>query len=309
MIWQRLRATLARTREQLAGRVRAVVRGAALDEDLYEELEAVLITADVGVATTQRLLEGLRERVRAEGIRDASAVPDLLAEEVRRVLTAVAAPPAEPGAGEKPLVVLVVGVNGSGKTTTVGKLAARYRSQGRRVVVGAADTFRAAAIEQLERWCQRTGAEIVRQAPGADPAAVAFDALQAARARGADVLLVDTAGRLHTRVNLMEELRKTERVLKRLDPSAPHEVLLVLDATTGQNGLAQARHFTEAVGVTGIVLTKLDGTARGGIVIAIADQLGLPVKWVGTGEAAEDLEPFDPDAFVEALFDRDQESA
>ncbi|HEY8393244.1 MAG TPA: signal recognition particle-docking protein FtsY [Thermaerobacter sp.] len=309
MIWQRLRATLARTREQLAGRVLAAVRGAALDEDLYEELEAVLITADVGVATTQRLLERLRERVRAEGIRDSSAVPELLAEEVRRILAAVAAPPVEPGGREEPLVVLVVGVNGSGKTTTVGKLAARYRAQGHRVVVGAADTFRAAAIEQLERWCRRVGADLVRQAPGADPAAVAFDALQAARARGADVLLVDTAGRLHTRVNLMEELRKTERVLQRLDPSAPHEVLLVLDATTGQNGLAQARHFTEAVGVTGIVLTKLDGTARGGVVIAIADQLGLPVKWVGTGESAEDLEPFDPDAFVDALFDRGPEPA
>ena len=303
VIWQKLRASLARTREQLAGRLRAVVRGAALDEELYEELEAVLITADVGVAATQRLLERLRERVRSEGVRDAEAIPALLAEEMRAVLDRVAAPPASPAGRTEPLVVMVVGVNGSGKTTTVGKLAARYRQEGWRVVVGAADTFRAAAIDQLERWCQRTGAEIVRQAPGADPAAVAFDALQAARARGAGVLLVDTAGRLHTRVNLMEELKKTERVLRRLDPTAPHEVLLVLDATTGQNALAQARHFTEAVGVTGIVLTKLDGTARGGIVVAIADQLGLPVKWVGTGEGPEDLEPFDPGAFVRALFE------
>ncbi|ADU51068.1 signal recognition particle-docking protein FtsY [Thermaerobacter marianensis DSM 12885] len=303
MIWSKLKAGLARTREQLAGRIRAVVQGAALDESLYEDLEAVLITADVGVATTQRLLERLRERVRAEGVRDAEAVPQLLAEEMRAVLEAVAAPPATPAGRDEPLVVLVVGVNGSGKTTTTGKLASRYRKEGWRVVVGAADTFRAAAIDQLERWCQRSGAELVRQHPGADPAAVAFDALQAARARGANVLLVDTAGRLHTRVNLMEELRKTVRVLQRLDPTAPHEVLLVLDATTGQNALAQARHFTDAVGVTGIVLTKLDGTARGGMVVAIADQLGLPVKWVGTGEGADDLAPFDPAEFVRALFD------
>ncbi|WPD19947.1 signal recognition particle-docking protein FtsY [Thermaerobacter composti] len=303
MIWSRLKAGLARTREQLAGRIRAVVQGAAVDESLFEELEAALITADVGVATTQRLLERLRERIRAEGVRDAEAVPRLLAEEMRALLEGVAAPPASPAGREGPLVVLVVGVNGSGKTTTVGKLAARYRQEGRRVVVGAADTFRAAAIEQLERWCRRVGAELVRQHPGADPAAVAFDALQAARARGADVLLIDTAGRLHTRVNLMEELRKTVRVLRRLDPTAPHEVLLVLDATTGQNALAQARHFTEAVGVTGIVLTKLDGTARGGMVVAIADQLGLPVKWVGTGEDADDLAPFDAAEFTQALFE------
>ncbi|WP_207710008.1 signal recognition particle-docking protein FtsY [Thermaerobacter sp. PB12/4term] len=303
MIWSKLKAGLARTREQLAGRIRAVVQGAALDEALFEELEAVLITADVGVATTQRLLERLRERVRAEGVRDAAAVPGLLAEEMRGMLEAVAAPPAAPGRRAGPLVILVVGVNGSGKTTTVGKLAARYRQEGWKVVVGAADTFRAAAIDQLERWCQRAGADLVRQHPGADPAAVAFDALQAAQARGADVLLVDTAGRLHTRVNLMEELRKTQRVLQRLDPTAPHEVLLVLDATTGQNALAQARHFTEAVGVTGIVLTKLDGTARGGMVVAIADQLRLPVKWVGTGEGADDLAPFDPAEFTRALFE------
>ncbi|QIA28212.1 signal recognition particle-docking protein FtsY [Thermaerobacter sp. PB12/4term] len=303
VIWSKLKAGLARTREQLAGRIRAVVQGAALDEALFEELEAVLITADVGVATTQRLLERLRERVRAEGVRDAAAVPGLLAEEMRGMLEAVAAPPAAPGRRAGPLVILVVGVNGSGKTTTVGKLAARYRQEGWKVVVGAADTFRAAAIDQLERWCQRAGADLVRQHPGADPAAVAFDALQAAQARGADVLLVDTAGRLHTRVNLMEELRKTQRVLQRLDPTAPHEVLLVLDATTGQNALAQARHFTEAVGVTGIVLTKLDGTARGGMVVAIADQLRLPVKWVGTGEGADDLAPFDPAEFTRALFE------
>ena len=303
MIWSKLKAGLARTREQLAGRIRAVVQGASLDEALYDDLEAVLITADVGVATTQRLLERLRERVRAAGVRDAAAVPGLLAQEMQAMLEAVAAPPARPGAGTAPLVILVVGVNGSGKTTTVGKLAARYRQEGYKVVVGAADTFRAAAIDQLERWCQRVGADLVRQHPGADPAAVAFDALQAAQARGADVLLVDTAGRLHTRVNLMEELRKTQRVLQRLDPTAPHEVLLVLDATTGQNALAQARHFTEAVGVTGIVLTKLDGTARGGMAVAIADELRLPVKWVGTGEGADDLAPFDPAEFIRALFE------
>ncbi|GAB6875807.1 signal recognition particle-docking protein FtsY [Thermaerobacter litoralis] len=303
MIWSKLKAGLARTREQLAGRIRAVVQGASLDEALYDDLEAVLITADVGVATTQRLLERLRERVRAAGVRDAAAVPGLLAQEMQAMLEAVAAPPARPGTGAAPLVILVVGVNGSGKTTTVGKLAARYRQEGYKVVVGAADTFRAAAIDQLERWCQRVGADLVRQHPGADPAAVAFDALQAAQARGADVLLVDTAGRLHTRVNLMEELRKTQRVLQRLDPTAPHEVLLVLDATTGQNALAQARHFTEAVGVTGIVLTKLDGTARGGMAMAIADELRLPVKWVGTGEGADDLAPFDPAEFIRALFE------
>ena len=290
---------LERSRATFFGRLKdLVVRGGA-GEDVWDEAEELLIEADVGVGLAMELLDRARDRSR--GARSADEVFDALKADILDVLNAVEG--AENGAAEhKPLVVLVVGVNGAGKTTSIAKLAALFRAEGKRVVLAAADTFRAAAIEQLQHWGERAGADVIAHSQGGDPAAVAFDAMQAARARDADVLIVDTAGRLHTKSNLMEEMKKIGRVLGRVDDAAPHEVLLVLDATTGQNGLAQAREFTQAVGCTGIVLTKLDGTAKGGVVLAIARELGLPVRFVGTGEGMEDLSPFAPDEYVEALF-------
>jgi fused signal recognition particle receptor len=289
-----LRERLGRARAAFGQAVARVVRRGGLTDADWEELEALLLQADVGVAATRRILDELRLRAR-------SLPPERMPEVLRDELVAVL------GDADRSLRVrdgltvwLVTGVNGTGKTTTIGKLAFRERARGRRVVLAAADTFRAAADEQLERWAARAGAEVVKHAPGADPAAVAYDGVQAARARGADLLIVDTAGRLHTKRNLMEELAKIRRVLER-EAGPPDEVLLVIDATTGQNGIAQARAFTEAVSVTGIALTKLDGTAKGGIVIAVQQELEIPVKLVGVGEDPEDLEPFDPRAFVEAL--------
>ena len=267
-----------------------------LPPDAWDNLEEALIAADVGVGTSEELLERVCQRMQhastTEELRSALAAE----------MTAMLPPPAASSATQPhPYVLLVVGVNGSGKTTTIGKLANLYRAQGKKVLLAAADTFRAAAIEQLQLWGQRVGAEVIAHQPGADPGAVAFDALQAAKSRNADVVIIDTAGRLQTKVNLMEELRKVQRVIQRVDPSAPHDVLLVLDATTGQNGLSQAHNFTDAVGITGVVLTKLDGTAKGGIVLAIAAETGLPVVCVGTGEGIDDLTPFDANAFVSGL--------
>jgi len=295
---QRLREGLARTRAGLAERVDTLL-GGRIDEEVFEGLEEALIQADAGVATTLRIMDRLRERVRRESPRDPAAVKTMLQEEILAVLKPVARP-----LNVKPeglTAMLIVGVNGAGKTTSIGKLAYRFRQEGRRVIIGAADTFRAAAIEQLQAWGERSGATVIAHQAGADPAAVAFDAAQAALARGADILLVDTAGRLQTRTNLMEELKKVHRVLKERLGGELAEVLLVLDATTGQNGLSQARLFGQAVPLTGIILTKLDGTAKGGIVIAIAGELGLPVKLVGVGEGVDDLQEFDPEAFVKAL--------
>jgi len=295
-LWQ----GLTKTRQGLVDRIKAVVSARkAIDEDFYEELEETLLAADVGVPATLALLESVREAVAARRISEPQEVTRVLAEQVALTLAGGAV---ELQLDAKPAVVLVVGVNGSGKTTTIGKLAQQLRQDGKSVLIAAADTFRAAAIEQLQTWGQRAGAEVIRHSAGADPAAVVYDALTAARARGADAVIVDTAGRLHTQKNLMEELKKIHRIVAREVPGAPHEVLLVVDATTGQNGLQQARLFGEAVGVTGIVLTKLDGTAKGGIVIAIAAELGLPVKLVGVGEGVNDLEQFDPQAFAAALF-------
>jgi fused signal recognition particle receptor len=302
----KLKSGLAKTREAVVGRLQAVVRSrGTVDETVLDELEEVLIGADVGVAMAGVIVENVRRRVREERYETADQLTRLVRDEIARTLCA------EPSGGtssvvppdRRPHVVMVVGVNGSGKTTTVGKLAARYREGGRSVLVGAADTFRAAANEQLEVWAGRAGVDMIRQAPGADPAAVAYDTVSAAMARGADVVLIDTAGRLHTRVNLMEELSKVRRVIGKRLEGAPHEVLLVLDATTGQNGIQQARRFQEAVGVTGLVVTKLDGTARGGIVFAISNELKIPVRFVGVGEGLDDLQPFDADVFVRALFD------
>lgn len=290
----RLRSTLGRTRETLTARVDALLAG-PLDESFFTELEEALIAADVGAALAARITE----RLRKEG---ASA---RTAEGLRAALGAIIrdhlGPPGVLRLDPPPAAIVILGVNGSGKTTTIGKLAHRLKERGRRVLLAAGDTFRAAAIEQLELWGERVGVPVIRHQVGADPAAVVFDAAQAAQARHADVLIVDTAGRLHTKVNLMEELKKVDRVLAKALPGAPVERLLVLDATTGQNGLAQARAFNDAVGLTGVVLTKLDGTAKGGITVAVADVLRVPIVFIGTGESLDDLVPFDPGAFATAL--------
>ena len=304
----RLRQGLTRTREGLFGKVtRLISSRGTIDDALLEELEEILIGADVGVDASLAIIEGIRSRAREERATDAAGVDRLLRDEIRRQLTAETVAIDDPFRlpEQRPHVVMVVGINGVGKTTTIGKLAHNYRKAGHRVVIAAADTFRAAANEQLDIWAARAGAEIIRQDRGADPAAVTYDAVNAAVSRKADVVLVDTAGRLHTKVNLMEELKKIRRVVGKVLADAPHETLLVLDASTGQNGMQQARVFTEAVGVTGLVLTKLDGTAKGGIVLSIAREMRLPVRFIGVGEQIDDLQPFDPAAFVEALFARE----
>ncbi len=305
----KLKASLAKTRENLTNQVSRLMKGrTSIDSDTLAHLEEILIGADVGVDTSASIIEALKVRARQDRYVGESEFNKLLKETIATCLPVPASPPTPKLLSRDtatPFVVMVVGVNGVGKTTTIGKLAARYRSEGKSVLIAASDTFRAAANEQLEVWASRAGAGLLKQEPGADPAAVAFDALHSARASGTDILIIDTAGRLHTRVNLMEELKKIRRVLQKAEPSAPHEVLLVLDASTGQNGLQQARQFTAAVGVTGIILTKLDGTARGGIVFAIASELGIPVLFVGVGEGIDDLEPFNQAEFIEALFSGD----
>ena len=296
-----------RTRETWFGRLAGLFQGRHIGDETWDELEEALISADVGVTTASAIAQGARERVGAARMEPTSeAVMGVVKEELLALLgeeESAARGVLEAGESRpRPLVVLVVGVNGSGKTTSIAKLARFFQEAGDRVVMGAADTFRAAAIEQLQAWAQRLDVEVVANQPGSDPAAVAFDAVQAGKARGADVVIIDTAGRLHTKSNLMEELRKVRRVVQRLDPQAPHLTLLVMDATTGQNGLAQARAFIEAVACDGVFLAKLDGTAKGGMVFAIRKELDLPVLFIGTGEGAEDLSPFDPRQFVEALF-------
>ncbi|MBI3455154.1 MAG: signal recognition particle-docking protein FtsY [Candidatus Rokubacteria bacterium] len=293
----RFRESLAKTREAVQEGLDRVLKGQELEPATLEELEAILLQADLGVETTESFIEAVREQARRGRLTDGD-VRQTLAAHLREALKGAAAPLALEA---RPAVVLVLGVNGSGKTTTCGKLAWQLRASGGEVLLAAADTFRAAAIDQLERWGERVGVPVVKQGPGADPSAVAFDAVKAAQARRVDVLIVDTAGRLHTKTNLMAELQKVKRVIGRQVPGAPHEILLVLDATTGQNGIAQARLFHEALTLTGLVLTKLDGTAKGGIIVRIARELSLPIKLVGTGERPEDLAPFDPEAFVAAL--------
>ncbi len=300
--FDRMKQAVTRTRENLSERIEEVVAfRKEIDRDTLDDLEATLIGADLGTATTQEILQTLRERADRKQIHDVAELKRLLKEELLAILSRANTPPVETS-DDDPEVILVVGVNGTGKTTTIGKLAQTYRSQGRSALLCAADTFRAAAIEQLEEWGRRTGTEVSKTKPNGDPAAVLFDALQAAKARHTDYVIVDTAGRLHTKSNLMEELAKMRRTAGRLVAGAPHETLLVMDATTGQNGLQQARLFTQHAGVTGIVLTKLDGTAKGGIVVAISRELGLPVRYVGVGEKAGDLLPFDANAFVDSLF-------
>jgi fused signal recognition particle receptor len=305
---RRLRNRLNRGNSLLTYDLADLFRGRQIDAAILDELETRLITADVGVEATERILGELRKRVARKELADVRALIDALRQSIVEILTPVATP-LRIDAAQRPFVILVVGVNGSGKTTTIGKLARRCAAEGRSVLLAAGDTFRAAAIEQLKVWAERSGAEFAAQLPGADPGAVVFDALQAARARECEVMLADTAGRLHSQSHLMEELKKVKRVIQRVEPSAPHEVLLVLDANQGQNALAQARQFHQAVGVTGLVLTKLDGTAKGGIVIAIANELKIPIRYVGVGEALEDFGEFDAAAFAAALVDGPQESA
>jgi len=293
--------SLGRTR-QLFGRINETLEAADdITDDLWDDLEETLITSDVGVVTTERLLDTLRERVQVENLTRGSQLRDALKEELTLML---GAPEPLVFSDTSPItVLLVVGVNGVGKTTSIAKLANILKKQKHRVLLAAGDTFRAAATEQIKTWGERIGVPVVSHQHGADPGAVVFDAMEAAQARGTDVLIVDTAGRLHTKYNLMEELKKIVRVLQKYDPEAPHEVLLVIDATTGQNGFMQASQFVQDAGVSGVILTKLDGTARGGIAFAIAAELGLPIKYVGTGERVNDFAEFDADEFVDALFD------
>src|SRR5467141_4842964 len=298
----RMKQAVTRTRENLAERIEDVVSfGREIDRSTLDDLEGTLIGADLGTATTEEVLGKLRDKADRKQIKDVQELKRLLKEELLTILNSNAARPVTRVDGT-PEVILVVGVNGTGKTTTIGKLSQVFRSQGKTVLLCAADTFRAAAIEQLEVWGQRTGTEVIKTKAGGDPSAVLFDALQAATARKVDYVVVDTAGRLHTKSNLMAELDKMRRTAQRIIPGAPHETLLVMDATTGQNGLQQARLFTEAAGVTGIVLTKLDGTAKGGVVVAISRELGVPVRYVGVGEKPGDLLPFNPRDFVDSLF-------
>ncbi len=296
----RLRDRLAKSRERLADQVDRVVLGKKhIDATLLDDLEEVLITADLGVQTTRILLDHVAERVKRRELQDPAKLREALRDEIQAILS-VDAPPFDPSRA-KPFVIMIIGVNGVGKTTTIGKLAYLIRRSGLSPMLVAGDTFRAAAVEQLERWADRIGVPIIRQQSGADPSAVVFDALDAALARQVDVVLIDTAGRMHTKVNLMEELKKVHRVIQRKMPEAPHEVLLVLDATTGQNAMSQARLFQEALGITGLILTKLDGTAKGGVIVPICHELKLPVRFIGIGEGMDDLRPFDAGEFARAV--------
>ncbi|HQT91154.1 MAG TPA: signal recognition particle-docking protein FtsY [Candidatus Kryptobacter bacterium] len=303
--FKKVKDGLSRTRSTFADRITKVIsRKTKIDDELIDEIEETLLSSDVGFDATGKIVGDIRARVKAEGFEDSSMLKSLLKEEIAKYLME---PDGSAAVVEKPRVIMIVGVNGVGKTTTVGKLSYNFRNEGKKVLIAAADTFRAAANEQLQIWADRAGVEIIQQEPGTDPGAVAYDAVSAAKARGVDVVLIDTAGRLHTKTNLMEELRKITRVIGKVIPGAPHEVYLVLDAVTGQNGLVQARQFLQSAGVTGIVLTKLDGTAKGGIVIAISQELKLPVKYIGVGEGIDDLQPFDRTTFVDALFSEAEE--
>lgn len=300
-LFDRLKAGVEKTRAGLVDRIEDVLAGKKeLDAELLEELEYTLITADLGVRTVQEIIDHIHERIDRSQTSDSAEVKNIIREHLMDVLRRSETPIRR--IANPPAVVMLVGINGAGKTTTVGKLAHRFLGEGRKVLLCAADTFRAAAIEQLDVWAERAGVRVVKQKTGSDPSAVVFDGLQAAKAGGIDYVIVDTAGRLHTKENLMAELEKMRRTCARVVPGSPHEVWLVLDATTGQNGLEQARKFTEAAGVTGIILTKLDGTAKGGVVVAIARELNLPIRFIGVGEKIEDLLPFEPEKFVESIF-------
>jgi fused signal recognition particle receptor len=298
-IFARMAERLVKTREKLSGAIDVIAVGRKIDDQVLDELEEALVTADLGVKTSLALIADIRGQVRRQELKDVEALKAALRQGIEKVLADVAPAPRREA---NPHVIMVVGVNGVGKTTSIAKLAHYFQGQGRKVLLGAADTFRAAAAEQLEIWAQRTGCDIVRQQHGSDPSAVAFDAIDAAVKRGADLVIIDTAGRLHTKVNLMDEMKKIQRVMNKRLPGAPHEVLLVLDATTGQNAISQAKLFHQAVPLSGLILTKLDGTAKGGVVVAIAAELKLPILFVGLGEGMDDLKPFDPSDFAEAIF-------
>ena len=274
-----------------------------IDEDLLDDLEALLFQADLGVKTSNQLIEGVRAGLKRGDLKDPEKVREFIKAEMLRILQSGEKPLSINFSQTKPFVIMVVGVNGVGKTTTIGKIAHQYSTEKKRVLIGAADTFRAAAVEQLEVWAQRVGADFIKQSKGTDPSAVAFDSIQAAKSRNTDLVFIDTAGRLHTKVNLMEELKKMRRIISRECPGAPHEVLLVLDATNGQNAISQAKLFHEAIGVTGIALTKLDGTAKGGIIVGITEELNIPIRYIGVGEGIDDLRKFNALEFVEALFE------
>lgn len=299
----RLKRSLVKTRQNLGSGFISLFRGKKIDDDLFDELEEQLLIADVGVDTTRRIITHLTQQANRKQLRDAEALYGLLKAEMASILAKVDAP--LDVSGKTPFVILMVGVNGVGKTTTIGKLARQYQAEGKSVMLAAGDTFRAAAVEQLQVWGQRNNIPVIAQHTGADSASVIFDAIQAAKSRGVDVLIADTAGRLQNKSHLMEELKKITRVMKKLDESAPHEVMLTLDASTGQNAVSQARLFNEAVGLTGIALTKLDGTAKGGVIFSVADQFGIPIRYIGVGEGIEDLRPFKADDFIEALFARE----
>lgn len=297
----KIKESLSRTRNSFFGQIAGLFGATQITDELWDDLEALLIQADVGVETTTALVKRVRERVKQEGFTRADQAEIILKEEMQRLLEGYL--PSEADKRRILTVILVVGVNGSGKTTTIAKLAAYYQKQGKKVVLAAADTFRAAAIDQLKIWGDRAGVPVIATQPNADPGAVVFDALKSALARKADLVIIDTAGRLHTKFNLMKELEKLKEIARKQVHAAPHETLLVLDASTGQNALAQAKQFKQSVSITGVVLTKLDGTAKGGMVFAIGKELGVPVRFVGTGEKVEDLTLFDPAAFVNALFE------
>ena len=302
-MFARLREKLGRTRSNLTDGLASLLLGRKqIDDELLEELETLLLTADVGIEATQRIIGDITAQVKRRELSDPDKLNGVLKQELTQILADAEAPEKQPAAG-RPRVILMVGINGAGKTTTIGKLARKYQADGKSVMLAAGDTFRAAAVEQLQVWGERNGVPVIAQHTGADSASVIYDAVEAATARKADLLIADTAGRLHTKTNLMDELAKIVRVMKKVDPEAPHEVMLVVDGGTGQNALQQAIQFNEAVGLTGITITKLDGTAKGGILFAIADRLKVPIRYIGVGEGIDDLRPFDAGEFIDALFE------
>jgi len=299
----KLKKGLSKTHQGLVEKIDRLFLGKkTIDQDVLDELEAVLFAADLGVKTSSQLIEGVQQGLKRGDLKEPEKVKEFIKQEILRILKSGEKPLHVDFSQPKPFVFMVVGVNGVGKTTTIGKIAHQYASEKKKVLIGAADTFRAAAVEQLEIWAKRVGADFIKQEKGSDPAAVAFDSIKAAKARGNDLVFIDTAGRLHTKVNLMEEVKKLKRIISRECPGAPHEILLVLDATTGQNAISQAKLFNEAIGITGIAITKLDGTAKGGIIAAITEELNIPIRYIGIGEGIDDLKEFNATDFVEALF-------
>ncbi|MFC4700882.1 signal recognition particle-docking protein FtsY [Glaciecola siphonariae] len=304
----RLKSSLSRTKENIGSGFVALLKGKSIDDDLYEELETQLLVADVGIKTTAKIIKELTEKAKLSQLKDGDALGELLKQQMRDILSSVSVPldlvaPSSDEGNKTPFVILMVGVNGVGKTTTIGKLAKQFQADGKKVMLAAGDTFRAAAVEQLQVWGERNNIGVIAQPTGSDSASVIFDAVASAKAKGADVLIADTAGRLQNKDNLIEELKKVVRVMKKQIPEAPHEIMLTLDASTGQNAVSQTKIFNEAVGITGINLTKLDGTAKGGVIFALADEFNIPVRYIGIGEGIDDLRPFDAGAFVDALFD------